>query len=572
LPAGGLLSRARDLLAAPGEVPVDDIRDFITNSVELVDLAAKTELRKAKQKALIFAGLAGLSLIFAASAGAFWWQAKQQKDIAEANLGFAETAAQTMILNLSLGRDNQGVPLSLVQSILEAAERSLSLLGERGGPGLLALRASGLAELGVTRWMASDSQAAQAALEQSLAIRRQLALSGPQDLIHRRELAMLNERLAEVLLIRGAAPEALAALRAALTEREAVVRALPEALAPKQALLSTLALAVDFSLGAGNHEVARGFAQNALMIGRQLRDLVGNNSAAENWQTATVLGRRAELLPALETGYPAAVGEKFRDCVHCPEMVVIPPGRFRIGSEDGNPNERDGPVVEIKTLAVGRTEVTFAELDVCIAAGGCAYRSRDFGFGRGQRPAIIVGWDDANSYAKWLSKRTGHEYRLLSEAEWEYAARGRSDGISSRWFWGDDPGEQCNYANGADDAGRWDSPDLIRMRQQAQHFVACNDGHAHTSPAGSFAPNGFGLFDMAGNVREWVQDCWVDNYRGLPTDGSARPDPATCTRRVARGGGWSSSPPWLRSSARDWASTNMRLNTVGFRVARMPRN
>jgi formylglycine-generating enzyme required for sulfatase activity len=572
IPAGGLLSRARDLVAAPGEVPVDDIRDFITESARRVDLATKSELRQAKQRALIFAGLASLSFIFAAGAGLFWWQAKQQQDIAEANLAVAETTAQTMIYNLSRGRDNEGVPPLVVQGILEAADGTLSRLGTRGGMGLLELRAVGLAELGVTRWMRSDWQGAKMALEQALVLRRQLAQAAPDDLDHRREIALAHERMAEILQSLGLPQEALVALQSATTEREAIISSLPEASGPKQALLRTIALTIDLLLADGNRDLARVSAQNALSIGASLRDMAGNTAAAANWQQAVVLARRVGLLPAPDTGYPAAIGETFRDCVDCPEMVVIPPGRFRIGSDDGNVNEWNGPEVEVATLAVGRTEVTFAELDICIASGGCPYRSDDWGWGRGQRPAILISWADANAYAQWLSKRTGHEYRLLSEAEWEYAARGRTDGVSTRWFWGDDASEQCRYANGADQVAQRDSPTLAHWRQLAERFSLCSDGYAHTSPVASFLPNGFGLFDMAGNVREWVQDCWTDHYRDLPLDGSARPDPANCTRRTVRGGAWSNPPQWLRSAARDWTSTNLRLNTNGFRVARVPRN
>ena len=155
-----------------------------------------------------------------------------------------------------------------------------------------------------------------------------------------------------------------------------------------------------------------------------------------------------------------------------------------------------------KPFAVSKFEVTFDEWDTCARYGGCRTDVSDFGFGRGQRPVIKVTWDDAQQYVAWLSKMTGEPYRLLTEAEYEYATRA---GTTTAYPWGDDIGTNKANCNGC--GSQWDNK--------------------QTAPVGSFAPNGFGLFDMVGNVWEWVEDCYNDNYNGAPTDGSAWTDVAT---------------------------------------------
>ena len=167
---------------------------------------------------------------------------------------------------------------------------------------------------------------------------------------------------------------------------------------------------------------------------------------------------------------------------------------------------------------------------------------KDSGFGRGQQPVINVGWDDAQTYVAWLSKMTGQPYRLLTEAEWEYTARA---GTTTAYYWGDDIGK--GNANCVGCGSQWDAK--------------------QTSPVGSFAANQFGLYDMAGNVLQWVQDCWHDNYDGAPTDGSASSS-RDCSRRVVRGGTWSYNPRFLRSANRNWYSTVNRSLFLGFRVGR----
>ena len=242
----------------------------------------------------------------------------------------------------------------------------------------------------------------------------------------------------------------------------------------------------------------------------------------------------------------------FRDCEQCPEMVVVPAGRFRMGDLSGGRNSNERPVHDVTIaapFAVGKYEVTFAEWDACVAGGGCTDQLNDQGWGRGTRPVINVSWDDAQEYVRWLSRETGKTYRLLSEAEWEYVARA---GTTTEYWWGDQASHE--YANyGKDDC--------------CGGKVAGKDRWEYTAPVGSFEPNAFGLYDTAGNVYEWVEDCWNQNYEGAPDDGRARTR-GDCDTRVLRGGSWSGSPRNLRSAGRGRGSTGIRGSFVGFRVAR----
>jgi formylglycine-generating enzyme required for sulfatase activity len=207
-------------------------------------------------------------------------------------------------------------------------------------------------------------------------------------------------------------------------------------------------------------------------------------------------------------------------------------------------------VVEIRyMLAVGRFEVTFAEWDACVAGGGCRKRPNDAGWGRGGQPVINVSWGDAQQYVAWLSRTTNKRYRLLSEAEWEYAARAGTD---VRYWWGDQAGR--GDANCADCGSKWDG------RQPA--------------PVGRFAPNPFGLYDMHGNVSEWVEDCFhdrsYDRARDAASDGRALTSGCTeaSDTRVVRGGAWYGSARSIRSAARTSAAADHFDNGIGFRIAR----
>ena len=240
-------------------------------------------------------------------------------------------------------------------------------------------------------------------------------------------------------------------------------------------------------------------------------------------------------------------GNSFKECANdCPEMVVVPAGEFIMGSpanEKGRFLESPQHTVAIaRPFAVSKFEVTFDEWDACVAYGDCEPRVSDGGWGRGRRPVINVTWDDAQRYVAWLSRMTGKPYRLLSEAEWEYAARAGSD---KPYSWGDEIGKgsaNCNVCG-----SEWDN--------------------IQTAPVGSFATNQFGLHDMHGNVWEWVEDCFNSSYEGAPNDGSAWTAGSDCPRRTIRGGSWHYDPEGVRSASRRGVSVS-RFDDLGFRVGR----
>lgn len=248
-------------------------------------------------------------------------------------------------------------------------------------------------------------------------------------------------------------------------------------------------------------------------------------------------------------------GQVFRDCEACPEMVVVPAGRFTMGSPASEKSRRranEGPrhaVTIPRPFAVGKYEVTFEEWDACVRDGGCSHEPKDGGWGRGRMPAIDVSWKHARTYVGWLSRETGKEYRLLTEAEWEYAARA---GTTGPFHFGETIStDRANY-NGRKVYGSG-REGVYRER---------------TVPVGSFPANGFGLHDMHGNVSEWVEDCWARDYFGAPPDGSARTSVGNCKRRVVRGGSWIDPPHTLRSAYRRDDNAGYRYLVIGFRVAR----
>jgi formylglycine-generating enzyme required for sulfatase activity len=253
-------------------------------------------------------------------------------------------------------------------------------------------------------------------------------------------------------------------------------------------------------------------------------------------------------------------GDTFRECAKdCPEMVVIPPGEFWMGSPDGEGFDREHPRHKVKIdkpFAVGKFEVTWDDWEACVAMRGCDGRpTSDSGYGKGRQPLINVSWDQAKAYMDWLSRTTGKTYRLLTEAEWEYAARGvtSADAPHPPYPWGDKAShEYANYGTDQCCLGKVEGPDKW----------------LYTAPVGQFPPNAFRLYDMHGNVWEWVEDCYHDNYEsGAPTDGSAWIE-GDCTNRVVRGGSWFNVPGYLRSASRDWYSSHLRRSYLGFRVGR----
>jgi formylglycine-generating enzyme required for sulfatase activity len=266
-------------------------------------------------------------------------------------------------------------------------------------------------------------------------------------------------------------------------------------------------------------------------------------------------------------------GRAFRDCPECPGMVVVPAGSFLMGAlkrEGPGDYHFSGPyghganshpqhlVTIVRPFAVGRFEVTFAEWDACVAAGGCRHMPADAGWGRGRRPVINVSPDDiTGQYLPWLSRRTGKTYRLLTEAEWEYAARA---GTTTPFWWGKSIStSQANY-NGHYNGEYY-------FRDIKDFYGPKGEYRARTVPVDSFAANPWGLHNVHGNVAEWLQDCWHSYYDGAPSDGSAWAT-GDCELRVVRGGAWRYGAKDLRTASRDWGTRGGRLDYIGFRVAR----
>ncbi len=277
--------------------------------------------------------------------------------------------------------------------------------------------------------------------------------------------------------------------------------------------------------------------------------------ALEARQVATAAPSIAASRPAAVQGSIASApaGASFHDCDACPEMVTIPPGSFTMGSPASEPERfaDEGPQHQVtisRAFAAGKYEVTFDEWDTCVRDGGCGTGAGDKGWGRGRRPVINVSWNEAKQYTKWLSNKTGKSYRLLSEAEWEYAARA---GTTTPFHAGATISPtQANYFTKVSYAG---SP------------TATDQGK--TVPVGSYAPNAFGLHDMHGNVWEWTEDCWNADYNRAPVDGSAWTS-GKCRGHVMRGGSWFDVPRFVRSARRSRSDADDRLSYTGFRVAR----
>ena len=255
---------------------------------------------------------------------------------------------------------------------------------------------------------------------------------------------------------------------------------------------------------------------------------------------------------------PFQPGSTFADALASggsgPEMVVIPAGRFRMGCVTRSGCFRDErPVHRVffdDPIAVSRYAITFEDYDRFAGAN----RPGDEGWGRERRPVINVSWDEAVRYAQWLSRETGENYRLLSEAEWEYTARA---GSTKKYHFGNDTAELCRYANHADLSTDYE-----------WRNTGCSDGVGkQTAIVGSYEPNAFGLYDMHGNVWEWVQDCWSNHYMWAPRHGEARLE-GDCSMRVLRGGAWGYEPESLRAAFRTPLSIRQRSNDIGFRVAR----
>mgnify|MGYP001765756183 CR=1 FL=1 len=237
-----------------------------------------------------------------------------------------------------------------------------------------------------------------------------------------------------------------------------------------------------------------------------------------------------------------------------PDMVRLPGGRFLMGSPESEPGrfDNEGPQhwVQVPAFEIGRYPVTFAQWKACVAAGGCTHIPDDAGWGRGQRPVINVSWEDAHEYVRWLCRETGERWRLPTEAEWEYAARA---GTTTPFSTGN-----CITTSQANYDGSFDYNDC---GAKTGLYVS------KTQPVGSYPPNPWGLYDLHGNIWEWVEDCYHDNYVGAPTDGSPWTQ-GSCQKRVLRGGSWYFYPRNLRCAYRYRSGSNIQGYDFGFRVAR----
>jgi formylglycine-generating enzyme required for sulfatase activity len=300
---------------------------------------------------------------------------------------------------------------------------------------------------------------------------------------------------------------------------------------------------------------------------------------------------------AVETAQPAKgfrAGQVFKDCADCPEVVVIPPGTSLMGStpeEDVKEmvpakfsvSEKPPHAINIlKPFALGKSEVTRAqfatylkESGATVSAGDCMAwdkqtqkwgRSPDNtwqnpGFAQTENdPVVCVSWNDAKGYADWLSKKTGKNYRLATEAEWEYAARA---GTTTVRDWGDDRDISCTKGNMYD----MEAAKLMGTKPGPNENFLCNDPYLFTAPIASFPPNKFGVYDMLGNAWEWTADCWHENYQGAPTDGSAWTT-GDCSKRVGRSGSWGAEPWALRIAHRRGNDATFKFSSLGFRIAR----
>ena len=246
---------------------------------------------------------------------------------------------------------------------------------------------------------------------------------------------------------------------------------------------------------------------------------------------------------AKEPGGELAPGTIFKDCLVCPEMSIIPSGTFMMGSTKGKKRELPLTKVSIsRSVAVSRYEITFDEWDACFSAGGCSTRPSDRSWGRGKRPVINILLKDIDEYLSWLTNKTGHTYRLPSESEWEYAARA---GSQTEFSWGD------------------------HMKMGAANCRECGTEWSgiKSAPVGKFKPNAWGLYDVHGNVLEYVTDCWTTNHNKLPNDGSPILTP-NCLSKVVKGGAWYYLPKVSRSASRARNDRRVSGYFIGFRAFR----
>ena len=268
-------------------------------------------------------------------------------------------------------------------------------------------------------------------------------------------------------------------------------------------------------------------------------------------------------------------GLMFRDCDYCPELVSVAPGQYMVGSGGVGVAQQALAAAEAQEVtineafAIGRHEITFEDWERCVSAGGCNSPPSDDGWGRGRRPVIHVSYNDVTEqYLPWLSKVTGYAYRLPTEAEWELASQGGNKSSRGQTLEAGAKAQvACSYGNSSDVAAK--------TRESIWAGVGCNDGFLYTAPAGSLSANSLGIFDMHGNVWEWVSDCWHATYASEEDKNSP-----VCKYHVLRGGSWASEFRFLpdgvwvgdtvayRSAVRGWETSVKARNSIGFRVAR----
>ena len=380
------------------------------------------------------------------------------------------------------------------------------------------------------------------------------------------ETQALRSQMTTLEQERDAAQAELAGLRAALEAMEARL----EALRFQNAALDEALAALNAERGAQNAP-----SEDTNEERSEIGALVTQGDGAdgnEAGDAATTLadtsgGAGEEEAPEqapMPARHPERRDSQFKDCSDCPEMATLTGGVFRMGARDdesgGQPEERPTRLVTIRRFAIGVDEVRFEEWDACVADGFCRAippggeddAGTDRGWGRGDRPVIGVSWGDTQDFIRWLnSKVEGAPYRLPSEAEWEFAARGGSE----RDF---HLGDQIT----AQDASF--NPSFSYNGSPTAEFIA------RTRTVRSFAPNAYGLYDMHGNVWEWVADCWHESYDGAPAGGQPwlEANDGNCDKAVVRGGSWVNSPNFLRSAARDSRQRETRNRNLGFRVVR----
>jgi formylglycine-generating enzyme required for sulfatase activity len=267
-------------------------------------------------------------------------------------------------------------------------------------------------------------------------------------------------------------------------------------------------------------------------------------------------------VPSRPAAVLAVAGTRIQDCETCPAMTVLPTGKFRQGSarvEGSSPFEQPLHAVLMSREFATATKRDMQGCDTYDGGwkhvGEADWQSPGFPQ-TGTHPVTCVSWNDAEQYARWLSARTGHHYRLPSASEWEYAALAGGEAAQP---WNSKRTDACEYANVADQSAARRYPGWVAF--------PCDDGFVYTAPVGSFRPNAFGLNDLLGNVFQWTQDCWHADYRGAPIDGSARTD-GDCSEHELRGGSWFTNPGFVRANYRNHFAADYRTSTTGIRLVR----